>query len=268
MANFTIVQNTTKYSHKDIMAFIEEMEWYVAKIESYAPNGSPDHYSGHARHVDLSNYASQSLSNRLKYDFVYGAVCPVGGQKCGCDFIGLKLINPERLQGGSAMHMLARGLGGLQKRASRELMTDLTRYLSRHLGWGRHQDETTSSIWRMGWGHDDAYDMASYLQRELMDAGMGVGIEGKDIWDHEKAEQLRPKILQKVLGLLDRHCVDNTHNILHRTTNDITKLIMTFGNVRQGHKDNDTTGSIDAENVTIATLRKLLNELEAVQKGD
>jgi len=180
----------------------------------------------------------------------------------------LKLINPERLEGGSAMHMLSSGLTGLNKRASRELMSDLTHFLARQLSWGEHQDGTTGSMWRRGWGVDEAKDMAELLCRELMNAGLGVGIEGKDIWDQEKAERLRPVILQKVLPLMDQHCSDSTESTMIRSTNDISNLILTFRNIRKGHRDNNTTGSIEAENMTIATLRKLLAELEAVQRGE
>ncbi len=268
MANLTIVQNTTKYSDKDIMAFIEEMEWYVAKIESYAHDGRDITYHRTKRHVVLANYASQSTSNRLKYEWEYGATCPVGGRECGCDYMVLKLINPERLEGGSAMHMLASGLTGLHMRASRELMSDLTHFLARQLSWGEFQDGTTGSMWRRGWGMDDAKDMAELLCRELMDAGLGVGIEGKDIWNKEKAERLRPVILQKVLPLMDQHCLDNTNNTVIRSTNDISNLILTYRKIRQGHKNNKTTGSTEAETLTIKALRKLLNELESIQQGE
>lgn len=268
MGNFTIVSNSTRYSDKDIMAYIHEMEWYVAKLESYAHDGRETNYQRTKRHVVLANYASQSTSNRLKYEWEYGASCPVGGQMCGCDYMTLKLINPERLEGGSAMHLLASGLTGLHKRASRELMSDLTHFLARQLTWGEHQDGTTGSMWRRGWGTDDAKDMAELLCRELMAAGLGVGVEGKDIWEQEKAEKLRPVILQKVLPLMDQHCSDSTHNTVVRASHDISNLINTFRNIRKGHEENNTTGSIEAENMTIATLRKLLNELEAVQKGE
>lgn len=265
-----IVENKSKYDTDDLLSWIREIEWYEEKLVSYATSGVKSREEeGDPRlfHYKFSNYASHDVENRFKVDWESGwkTHCPRGTptHECSCSYKELRLINPDRLSGDSPMFQLAGGLTGSQRRADVEVLVDLAGYLFRALGWGLRQHAVVSSGWNASRGYDST-SFVSSIPRRLHEAGLGVGVNGQSLWDQDLATNVRPKILQSLIPIMDYASKQWTEGACNNMEYMLSSLIESFQLVRHGHRANQTRGTVEAEELLRQKLTEMLNNLNSV----
>ena len=266
MRQIEIVANTSKYDTDDLHAWIDEVEWYVEKLVSYARER--DHQSeprAEPLHLKVGNYASHSTEYRFKYEYTELYVqCPRGSetQLCGCMFRQIKLINPERLVDDSAMARLTSGLSGDEQRADLDLLVDVAHYLARQRQWGTGQHGAFKSAWGGArFSSDESF--VTLIPTHLHRHGLGVGTRGKSIWDVDKAKALQPIILQELVPHLSRACQTDTRSVLERASYEVMALVDAYQQMRESHRLNSTTSSLTYED----ELKKKLQDWKLLLEG-
>jgi hypothetical protein len=260
-----ILENKTRYCTSDILAWIDEMQWYVEKIESYAPQLNPEYRGSRNVHVKISNYASHDVGNRFKQEWNFtGCVHATDERSCPHEHAELKWINPERLVPTSVMGHLSNQLQGNSRIADLELMHDFSNWVARALMWGFGSDEAVSGMWSRGW-RIRSESMYTALIDSLHEAGLGIGTEGKPTWNHELAQSIRHDVLQSVIPIIDKACLESTTGKLEHLSRECAKLVRTYQSLRDAHRANDTHGEVRSEEYMRNSLEVMTKLLAAVK---